>query len=195
MTKHKYFDSTGTEIDESSALRDGVLRDGCTMRTSMTLRDAAMARQQQASTNKITDGRTNDPTALNRPGYRIPVVNDRRATRDAYASYETGLVNAYRCGDGEVQCPTCYGEGVDADGKDCDDCNGTGLMPEPDAGSPSKGSGGSRYGSGNGFGSGDDPDMASDHRALDAATRQRQAVDQAYQSYDADLAQAYRRNG
>lgn len=45
---------------------------------------------------QFTDGRTTDPTALNRPGFRVPVVNDRRAVNDAYTAYETSLTNAYR---------------------------------------------------------------------------------------------------
>jgi hypothetical protein len=164
----------------------GILKDGRSVRVSLTMRDSAMSRQA----NRITDGRTSDPLALHRPGFRVPVVNDRRATRDAYQQYETGLANRYKVGDGEVQCPHCFGSG-EINGEDCDDCDGTGLMAEPDAGSTSRGSGGSSYGSGNGFGS-SDPDPASDHRTVDARLR-RAAVDQAYQSYDADLAQAYRR--
>jgi hypothetical protein len=51
--------------------------------------------KSQDAKPQFTDGRTTDPTALNRPGYRIPIVQDRRAVHDAYEAYETDLTNAY----------------------------------------------------------------------------------------------------
>jgi hypothetical protein len=122
---------------------------------------------------QFTDGRTTDPTAMNRPGFRVPVVNDRRAVHDAYARYQTGLVNAYRVGDGEVQCPQCFGSGEDEDG-DCDACNGTGIMAASKSG---------------GYDNGDTPDPASDSRSLD---QHRQTMDRLYRERDAELANAWR---
>ena len=125
----------------------------------------------------ITDGRTTDPLALQRPGFRIPVVNDRRAVRDAYAAYETSLVNRYRVGDG-VQCAECFGSGEDEDGEDCDACNGSGVMPDRGKGFGSSNEGG--Y---------DTPDPASDSRTLD---QHRQVMDRLYAERDAELQNAWR---
>ena len=77
----------------------------------------------------ITDGRTDDKMSLNRPGFRVPIVHDRRAVRDAYQRYETGLVNAYRVNDGEVQCPDCNGCGRDENIVACETCGGDGTVP------------------------------------------------------------------
>jgi hypothetical protein len=68
---------------------DEILKDGQRVRISMTMRDAAIRDA------KFTDGRTTDPTALNRPGFRVPAVQDRRAVHDAYEAYEADLTNAY----------------------------------------------------------------------------------------------------
>jgi hypothetical protein len=129
---------------------------------------------------QFTDGRTTDPTALNRPGFRVPVVNDRRAVHDAYARYQTGLVNAYRVGDGEVQCPKCFGSGEDEDG-DCDACNGTGIM------AASKG--GKGFGSSNEGGYDNTPDPASDALTM---KDHRQTMDRLYRERDEELANMWR---
>ena len=69
---------------------DNILQDGQSFRVSMTQRDSLSPLQRSVAVARdskpvITDGRTTDPTALNRPGFRVPTVNDRKATRDAYA--------------------------------------------------------------------------------------------------------------
>ena len=151
------------EFDENN-----ILRDGKSVRVSMQARDAAMSRHR----GRVTDGRSNDPMSLHRPGFRVPVVNDRRAVRDAYSQYETGLVNAYRVGDG-TQCPTCFGSGK-INGEDCDDCDSSGVMPERK--STSKGGG-------KGFGGGNEGHRSEDSRSV---TR-----DQAYRDYDQALSSAW----
>ena len=55
----------------------------------------------------ITNGRSVDPLALHRPGFRVPVVNDRRAVRDAYQHYETELCNRWRAGNEEAEHFEC----------------------------------------------------------------------------------------
>jgi hypothetical protein len=166
MKKTKYFDKLGTEISDHDAFdRNGVLRDGVYMRVPLTMRDAMRARDAKP---QFTDGRTTDPLALQRPGYRIPIVNDRRVVRDAYEHYETSLVNRYRVGDG-VQCAQCYGSGEDEDGEDCSMCSGSGVMPG---------------------GNGDDlPDPASDNRTID---QHKQTMDQLYRQRDEELSNAWR---
>jgi hypothetical protein len=172
MTRHqmtKYFDSGGSEIDAARALdHNGALRNGFSMRIPTTLRDSA-------AKPLITDGRTNDPTALHRPGFRIPVVNDRRKVVDAYAKYETGLVtayrvNAYRVGDEEAQCPDCDGSGEDEDGDTCETCNGSGTVSA------------SERSTGKGFGN-------EGHRSEDSRSVTR---DQAYKDYDQALSSAWK---
>jgi len=85
----KYFNRDNVETDERSATRNGVLRDGCRMVVPTMFRDSA------ARANKITDG-TDNALGLQKPGWRIPVVSDRRAVRDAYEQYEADLISAYR---------------------------------------------------------------------------------------------------
>jgi hypothetical protein len=123
MSKARYFDAGGREINERDAVDcNGVLRSGFSLRVPTMMRDAALSGTRQVvGNNRITDG-TDNPLGLHKPGFRIPVVNDRRAVRDAYAKYETSLVNAYRVNDGETQCPDCDGEGKDDDGDVCETC-------------------------------------------------------------------------
>ena len=161
----KYFDSGGREIEADAAYdRHGTLRNGCTVRVPSTLRDSQQAKPQ------ITDGRTDDPMALHRPGFRVPVVNDRRAVRDAYAKYETRLVNAYRVGDGKT-CPDCGGYGEDDDGEPCATCHGRGTVSA------------SERGTGKGFGNGNEGQRSDGSRSV---TR-----DQAYRDYDQALSSAW----
>jgi hypothetical protein len=149
-----------TKIRHDDDLFDsnGLLRDGKSVRVPMQARDSARMTERQRHQRVsdtlrdvnskpllVTDGRTDDTMSLHKPGWRIPVVNDRANVRDAYANYETSLVNAYRVGDGEMQCPTCFGSGV-LNGEDCDDCDGTGIMPDVDSESNDEGGG---YGSTN----------------------------------------------
>jgi hypothetical protein len=122
----------------------------------------------------ITDGRTTDPTALNRPGFRVPVVQDRRAVHDAYAADAAYLRNRYKCGDGERLCEDCGGEGYDQDGIVCDTCGGDGVMPEV--------ADQRQVGSNN-------PDPASDRQTLD---QHRQRMSELYDAHDRELANAWR---
>jgi hypothetical protein len=168
MSNARYYQD-GLEIDAARALDDrGILRSGCTMRIPMTMRDAAPS---GTTANRITDGHSTEPFALSRPGYRIPIVHDRRATRDAYAKYQTGLVNAYRLHDGETQCPDCDGDGEDDDGETCATCHGRGAVSARERST------------GEGFGSGNDGHRSEDSRSV---TR-----DQAYRDYDQALSSAW----
>jgi hypothetical protein len=162
----KYFDSRGRETPEHDALDRGILRNGFTLRVSTMMRDAALPGTRQD--NRITDGRTTDPMALHRPGFRIPVVNDRRAVRDAYAKYETALVNAYRIGDGKT-CPDCGGDGED--GEICATCHGRGTVSARERST------------GKGFGN-------EGHRSEDSRSVTR---DQAYKDYDLALSSAWQK--
>ena len=63
MKKHRYFDSSGNEVDERIALDRNVLRSGFSMRIPAQFRDTAMSRHPL-----ITDGRTGNPLALHKPG-------------------------------------------------------------------------------------------------------------------------------
>jgi hypothetical protein len=164
MNRSRYFDSSGNEIDAALALDGhGALRNGCSMRVPTTMRDAA-----RQALPLITDGRSDDPMALHRPGFRVPVVNDRRKVVDAYAKYETGLVNAYRVSDGEAQCPDCDGDGEDNDGETCATCHGRGAVSARERSS---------------FGSGNEGHRSEDSRSV---TR-----DQAYKDYDQALSSAW----
>jgi hypothetical protein len=167
---------------------DRILKDGERLRVSMTMRDSLSPLQRSvadSTNNRITDGRTTDPLALHRPGFRVPIVNDRKAVRDAYQHYETSLVNRYRVGDG-VQCPTCFGSGEDEDGGDCDACEGSGVMPDQDS---RTGKGGKGFGSTN-EGGYDKPDPASDSRTV--MDQHRQRMNQLYADHDNELANAWR---
>jgi hypothetical protein len=71
----------------------GVLKDGRAVRVPLMLRDSL---RQQDARPRITDGRSDDPTALNRPGFRVPTVQDRRKVADAYAERAFEDENAWR---------------------------------------------------------------------------------------------------
>ena len=99
MKKHRYFDSTGQEVDPATALDRGVLRDGFSLRVPTTLRDSA---RSQDAKPLITDG-TDNPLGLNRPGWRImtgdagqKVADAYRDRDEAYRDYENQLTAAYR---------------------------------------------------------------------------------------------------
>jgi hypothetical protein len=130
----------------------------------------------------ITDGRTDDRMALHRPGYRINTSDTRQKVADAYAHYETSLVNRYKVGDGEMQCPTCFGSGV-LNGEDCDDCDGTGIMPDYDNDTSN--------GEGGGFGSTNEgPSSDSRNRSV-SLDQHRQTMDRLYRERDAADQAAY----
>jgi hypothetical protein len=78
----------------------------------------------------FTDGRTNDPLTGCRPGFRIPATADRQPLRDAYASYEARLANAYKVGVGQFQCADCEGSGSTDDGNTCSKCRGHGAITD-----------------------------------------------------------------
>jgi hypothetical protein len=162
MSKARYFDSGGREITEHDALdSNGVLRSGFSLRVPTMMRDSVRP--------LITDGRTDDPMALHRPGFRIPVINDRRAVRDAYARYEADLIRAHRLVDKRT-CLDCD-NGVDDDGNQCETCNGSGTVSA------------SERGTGEGFGSGNEGYRSEDSRSV---TRE-----QAYRDYDQALSSAW----
>jgi hypothetical protein len=132
--------------------------------------------KSQDAKPQFTDGHTTDQLALHRPGFRIPIVNDRRAVTDAYRRVELGQTKAYRLGD-STQCSECFGSGEDEDGADCEACEGTGVMPD-----------------GDNEGGYDTPDPASDSRTLDQLGQDhRQKMDRLYLERDAELANAWRR--
>ncbi len=161
-----------------------------------------------ADSAQFTDGSNIvDPAAGLKPGWRMPVVQDRRAVRDAYQQYENALCNRYKCGDVETLCPQCAGEGYIGD-KVCDRCGGEGVVDEDDF--EDKREGKSLFGSSNGTGRGDD------HRTLDQQNAWRTAGERivrrfgsgngngksdpasdsktldAYQDYDSGLSEAWR---
>jgi hypothetical protein len=130
----------------------------------------------------FTDGHNIvDPAAGLKPGWRMPTVQDRRAVRDAYAAYETSLVNRYRVGDG-VQCPDCFGSG-EINGEACSACNGNGIMSERSS-RTSKGFGSSNEGGHN------TPDPASDAQTM--IRDHRANMDRLYAERDAELSNAWR---
>jgi hypothetical protein len=163
-SRAKYFDNRGTEISADDAFdRHGALRNGFAMRVPTTMRDAMRARGAKP---QFTDGHNLiDPAAGLNPGGRMPVVQDRTKVRDAYQRYQTSVTNAYRVGDGE-QCPECFGSGEDED-VECNACGSTGIMP-------------------------DRRSRAVTGRSNDPASDSRSLKDQAYQSYDHDLQNAWR---
>ena len=73
---------------------DGLLRDGKRYRVPMITRDAAPRGFQRHG--QVHDGRSGDPTAGNRPGYRIVDTIDRAQRQQAYDAYHHDLVNAYK---------------------------------------------------------------------------------------------------
>jgi hypothetical protein len=192
MKHRSYFDATGREVTADDALdRHGSLRDTFSMRIPTIFRDSkvtgAGSKADKANSNRITDGRTDDATALHRPGFRVPVVNDRRSVRDAYATYERSLVNAYRIGDGK-QCPVCEGAGEDEDGNECERCEGTGTISK--AKDEREDDRGSRKASKH-FGSTNESHH--DSRTLDQVMRDHEAnMSKLYSALDAELTQAWR---
>jgi hypothetical protein len=114
MSKAKYFDHHGLEIDEHRAIDcQGVLRDGFSMRIRMQVRDSA---NSLGTEPLITNGRSLDPLGLHRPGFRVPVVNDRRAVRNAYQHYETELCNRWRAGNEEAERFECLAASAEING-------------------------------------------------------------------------------
>jgi len=105
----------GHRLRISMEMRDAALSgrregDACTVRNPEYpldqgspghIRNGICVPDRPRSSDSITDGRTTDPLAGCRPGFRVPVANDRQATRDAYAAYERQLTNAYRVRDNE----------------------------------------------------------------------------------------------
>jgi hypothetical protein len=167
---------------------DKILKDGESLRVSMTTRDSRLSPLQRsvaASTGSrqdakpaFTDGHNLvDPAAGLKPGYRMPTVQDRSRVHDAYDKADRIARNRYKCGDQESVCPDCDGDG-DIDGEQCDRCGGDGTVSEADDKS--------RFGSRN---EGGDPDPTSDSRTRD---QHRQTMDRLYAERDAELANAWR---
>lgn len=102
MTAHALYYRDGRQITEEEALNaNGAIRDHVTIRVPLTMRDSLSPLQRAIAAStardaKFTDGRTNDPTALNRPGWRIRVGDNRQAIKDALAEYQSELVNRWR---------------------------------------------------------------------------------------------------
>jgi hypothetical protein len=181
MNKHtvRYFDTiTGSEIGAAHALdRNGVLRDGFTMRVPMRFRDAGprgVPLKSQDAKPQFTDGSNIvDPAAGLKPGWRMPTVQDRSHVHDAYAADAAYQRNRYKCGDGERLCDDCGGEGYVQDGNVCDTCRGEGVMSKvEDKREPGKSL----------------PDPASDHRPLDHKSR----MHAEYTAYDRALAEQWK---
>jgi hypothetical protein len=138
--------------------------------------------KSQDAKPQFTDGHTTDSLALQRPGWRIPAVNDRRAVTDTYRRVELGQTKAYRIGD-KTQCPECFGSGEDEDGEACSACNGNGIMSERSS-RTSKGFGSSNEGGHN------TPDPASDAQTM--IRDHRANMDRLYAERDAELSNAWR---
>jgi len=186
--KQNYFDATtGREVDESIALDHGVLRSGFSIRTAMTARDAATRHAEP----QFSDGsRMLDLSAGNRPGFRIPTVNDRRpmddrraVVRDAYAKADKQASHQWKCHDNEAVCDDCDGDGYDENGVKCLTCNGEGVIPERD--SRSKGSGG-------GFGCGNEGGGYDSRNRVVSLDQHRQTMDRLYRARDAADSNAWR---
>lgn len=94
MTKqHRYYRGE-LEITAAEALDShGIMRDGVAIRVGMRARDHKLTPWADA---KFDDG--GDPTSGNRPGWRIPLHDDKRraVVADAYRDYETRLVPSAR---------------------------------------------------------------------------------------------------
>jgi hypothetical protein len=105
MSRRNAFDDNFETVTGRDGKPSRVLKDKGRFRVSLTMRDSLSSLQRSVPddtarhNNRITDGRSDDPTALNRPGFRISMVNDRRAVHDAYASYDAELCSRYRCND------------------------------------------------------------------------------------------------
>jgi hypothetical protein len=160
--KHRYFDSTtGREVDEHFACDRGVLRSGFSMRIPTMFRDAAKP--------LITDGHGDGGLALRRPGFRIPVNDDRRqVVADAYTRADKRASHQWKCADREALCSDCDGEGVDDEGNQCTTCGGDGVVPDDyvDRSITNEG-----------------PDNTKDHKAR---------MERLYATHDAELSNAWR---
>ena len=73
MRPAQYFDRrTGRELSATEALRDGVLRDGVSLRVHMNARDSARAFwDAHRDSLLVTDARAIGGTEGNKPGFRV----------------------------------------------------------------------------------------------------------------------------
>ncbi|SRR5579883_1660108 len=79
----------------------------------------------------LTDGRSTDPLAMNRPGYRMFATDaGRKACYDARATYQRRIANEYKLHDNQTLCNDCDGSGLDTDGDVCPTCGGTGTLTD-----------------------------------------------------------------
>ena len=162
--KHRYY-RDGREISADQALRNGMIRDGVSVK--VMVRDHKPPSWADA---KFDDG--GDPTSGNRPGWRIPLHDDKRraVVADAYATYEAQLRNRWKCGDKQNVCQDCSGSGIGNDGGACDSCGGEGVIDDDYVDT-----------------------MPTPHtpRVTDAA-QHREVMSKLYQDYDRSLGQAWR---
>jgi hypothetical protein len=167
MNRAKYFDSRGHEVDESTALRNGVLRDSYRVTVPTMFRDSTRgARFVDGS------GKPLDLTAGNRPGYRISTDDaGRRHIEESRFRADRAACNQWRCGDGQRVCPDCDGDGEDDDGV-CETCGGDGVVEST-----------RKRSTGKGFGSGNEGHRSEDIRSVTRG--------QAYRDYDQALSSAW----
>jgi hypothetical protein len=142
MTRHRYFDARGDEVDAAVATRGGVLLSGFSLRVPVQLRDG-VPRQRFADARSYWDANRDsllvcDPARLGgaegcRPGFRILDNGLGRAAKEsALADAEAYLTGAWCDADaGRRECPTCAGEG-EVDGQTCERCQGTGELDDGD---------------------------------------------------------------
>ena len=99
MRPAQYFDRrTGRELSATEALRDGVLRDGVSLRVHMNARDSARAFwDAHRDSLLVIDARAIGGTEGNKPGFRVFDSDVGRADREAaYREHEEFLRDAWK---------------------------------------------------------------------------------------------------
>jgi hypothetical protein len=145
MRPSEYFDRNGFPLTEKEARdRNGIIRDGVTMRVRMQMRDSAQrftdGRQFWDSNRDslvVTDAQAVGGAKGCQPGFRIldSAVN-RQAREAAYRDYEADLTSAYKNPSRskpkhttDAVCPDCDGGGA-INGETYPRCEGTGELDE-----------------------------------------------------------------
>jgi hypothetical protein len=136
MRPAQYFDRrTGRELSEREALRDGVLRDGVSLRVRMHATDSARTFWDANRDSLVVTDADATASSGNRPGWRLADTDFGRAARDAaYKDYEAHTTSAWKSKaqrDADTVCPDCNGDG-DIDGEDCERCDGSGELDDDD---------------------------------------------------------------